>query len=156
MSVAEGFVTELQQTQKFFKTATSIFEEGDSGFAPTPEMYTVAAHVEHVAGTIDWFLEGAFGSGWDMDFEKHIAEAKAATSLSAAREHLERAFANAVNVIGAASKEDLFAEIPNDTIMGGAPRAAVVTGITDHTAHHRGALTVYARLLGKEAPMAYA
>ena len=39
--------------------------------------------------------------------------------------------------------------------MKGAPRAAVVGPIVDHTAHHRGALTVYARLLGKVAPMPY-
>ena len=30
--------------------------------------------------------------------------------------------------------------------MGGAPRFAIAGAITDHTAHHRGALTVYARL----------
>ena len=40
--------------------------------------------------------------------------------------------------------------------MGGVPRAAILSGITDHTAHHRGALTVYARLLGKTPPMPYA
>ena len=34
--------------------------------------------------------------------------------------------------------------------------AAVINGITDHSAHHRGALAVYARLLGKEPAMPYA
>jgi uncharacterized damage-inducible protein DinB len=41
-------------------------------------------------------------------------------------------------------------------IMTGAPKMAVVGAIGDHTAHHRGALAVYARLLGKEPKMPYA
>ena len=41
-------------------------------------------------------------------------------------------------------------------IMTGAPKMSVVGGIVDHTAHHRGALAVYARLLGKEPKMPYA
>jgi uncharacterized damage-inducible protein DinB len=39
--------------------------------------------------------------------------------------------------------------------MGGLPRHSVVSALMDHTAHHRGALTVYARLLGKVSPMPY-
>jgi uncharacterized damage-inducible protein DinB len=40
-------------------------------------------------------------------------------------------------------------------IMGGAPRAAIFSGMADHTAHHRGALAVYARLTGKTPEMPY-
>jgi uncharacterized damage-inducible protein DinB len=40
--------------------------------------------------------------------------------------------------------------------MGGVPRMAIFGAITDHTAHHRGALTVYARLAGAVPPMPYA
>ena len=40
-------------------------------------------------------------------------------------------------------------------IMGGAPRMAVISAITDHTAHHRGALTVYARMNTIVPPMPY-
>jgi hypothetical protein len=40
--------------------------------------------------------------------------------------------------------------------MGGAPRASIIDGLTDHTAHHRGSLAVYARLRGKTPPMPYA
>ena len=32
---------------------------------------------------------------------------------------------------------------------------AIFSGITDHTAHHRGALTVYARVQGIVPPMPY-
>jgi uncharacterized damage-inducible protein DinB len=104
---------------------------------------------------VDWFVEGAFGEGWNMDFDAELAKAKAVTSLADAKEHLEEAFANIIDVIGSASDEELCAPIPDKQIMEGAPRCSIVSGIMDHTAHHRGALTVYARLLGKEPPMPY-
>jgi uncharacterized damage-inducible protein DinB len=39
--------------------------------------------------------------------------------------------------------------------MGGLSRMAIFSAITDHTAHHRGALTVYARLNKLVPPMPY-
>ncbi len=39
--------------------------------------------------------------------------------------------------------------------MRGVSRTAIVVPIVDHTAHHRGALTVYVRLLGKVPKMMY-
>jgi len=40
-------------------------------------------------------------------------------------------------------------------IMKGAPKMSIVYALADHTAHHRGALSVYARLLGKKPQMPY-
>ena len=156
MSMAQGFTQELQMTLKFFNTTISVFEESDSGYAAQPAMFTVAGQVAHTAATVDWFVEGAFGKGWDMNFDAHLAETNAVARLSDAKEQLEKAFANVVELIGAAPDEDLCAPIPDKQIMEGAPRCAIVSAITDHTAHHRGALSVYARLLGKEPPMPYA
>ena len=155
MAVSEGLVKELESTLKFFKTTLSVFEPVDSGFAPFPELYTVAGHVAHTASSVDWFIEGAFGDGWDMDFEADIARAKAVTSFQEAVESLDHSFANATEVVGASSDQVLFESIPDTRIMGGAPRMAVVSGIVDHTAHHRGSLAVYARLIGKVPPMPY-
>lgn len=156
MPAAPALVAELRSTRKFFHTTISCFEPADAGFAPQPELYTVAGHIAHAADSVDWFIEGAFGKGWDMDFDGLIAKAKAVTSLEEARAWLDRAFDQAITVVSGASDEVLFAPIPNDTIMDGAPRVAVVSAIVDHTAHHRGALAVYARLLGKVPPMPYA
>ena len=155
MSAADGFVQELGMTLKFFKATLSVFDEADAGYAPKPELYTVAGHVAHVADTAEWFVEGAFGKGWDMEFEKLIAHAKAVTSLKEATDWLDRAFANVTKVVGAASDQELFEPIADKRIMEGAPRCAIVSALTDHTAHHRGALSVYARLIGKEPPMPY-
>lgn len=155
MSIGNSLVIELETTLRFFKASTSIFTEEDSGYRPQPELMTVSSQVAHVADSVDWFIEGAFGKGWDMDFEGLMAKVNDVTSLNEAVEWLERAFEAAKKVVGEASDEVLTATIPNPEIMPGAPRLAVISGIVDHTAHHRGALTVYARLMGKVCPMPY-
>jgi len=156
MSAGSGLAIALENSLKYLRTTLTSFGEDDSGFAPRPEMFTVAAHVAHVADTVDWFVEGAFGAGWDMDFEGHNRRAREVGSLDAAIGALERAYASAIDTVRAASDEELFTPISDERIMGGAPRSAIVSGITDHSAHHRGALSVYARLLGREPAMPYA
>lgn len=155
MPTAATLVSQLETSCKYFKTTLSAFSEDDSGFAPGPELFTVAAQVAHAADSVDWFVEGAFGKGWNMDFEAHEAAARAVASLAEATEWLDRAYAAAVSAVESASAADLAAPIPDARIMGGAPRAAVVNAVVDHTAHHRGSLAVYARLLKKAPPMPY-
>lgn len=155
--IAASMTKGLERTQEFFNRSTSVLEEADSGFAPEAHTYTVAQQVAHTAQTIEWFLDGTFGDkGWDLDFATHDAEARAVTSLTEARARLAAAFERAVREIGGKSDEELNAPFPaDDPIMPGAPRLAIVSAIVDHTAHHRGALTVYARLLGKQPAMPY-
>jgi len=119
-------------------------------------MMTAAQQVAHAAQTVDWFIEGAFRpEGFSQDWEGQAKVVATHTSLSAARAWFERAIANAKAVIGAKSDADLMAPLPSGPIMGGLPRMAIISSITDHTAHHRGALTVYARLNGVVPPMPY-
>ena len=40
-------------------------------------------------------------------------------------------------------------------ILGARPRYELIEALVDHSAHHRGALTVYARLAGKVPEMPY-
>lgn len=155
MPTSSTLVSQLQTSRKYFKTGLSAFSEDDSGFAPGPEFFTVAAQVAHAADSVDWFVEGAFGKGWNMDFEGHLAKARAVTSLAEAAAWFDRAYDAAVSAVESASADDLAAAIPDERIMKGAPRAAVVNAIVDHTAHHRGSLAVYARLLKKDPPMPY-
>jgi len=155
MSLAADLAIQLETSHKYFRSTISIFEEEDAGFAPQPELYTVAGHIAHAADSVEWFVEGAFGKGWNMDFEGLIAAARAVETLEEAIAWLDRAFEKAIATFEAASDEDLAAPIPDDRIMPGASRSAIVVPLVDHTAHHRGALTVYARLLGKVSPMPY-
>ncbi len=148
---------ELTHVKDRFDRSTACFTEEDSGFAPQEGLMTVAQHVAHVAQTYDWFIEGAFRpEGFDMDFAKLGEELAKVTSLAAAREWLDRSTASAVEAIGGKTAEELATPLPEGPIMGGAPRAVIIEAIGDHTAHHRGALTVYARLCGREPAMPYA
>ena len=77
------------------------------------------------------------------------------TSLAAAREMLEKAYANAIHFLRSRSPEALALPLPPGPVMGGQPISDIVWAMVEHTAHHRGALTVYSRQLGKVPAMPY-
>ena len=152
----DGLITELQITRRFFLNSISCLQEEDSTYAPKEEMFTVAQHVEHVAQTVDWFVDGAFGAdGFDLNFDQLTAKTKTQKSLKQALESFERAINRVVQTIRDASEADLITPLPDGPIMAGVPKLGIVSAISDHTAHHRGALTVYSRLLGKVPQMPY-
>jgi uncharacterized damage-inducible protein DinB len=156
MSLAQSALVQLASAHDYFSRSTRTLSESHSTFAPSPGTMTVAQQVAHAAHTIDWFIEGAFRpEGFDTDFEKHAREVNAFTSLAAARAWFDKAFESARALVATKSDADLMALLPAGAIMGGAPRIAIFSAITDHTAHHRGALTVYARLQGLVPPMPY-
>ncbi len=156
MSEPNPNVSKLESAKTAFVKSTSLLAEVDSGYTPQEGLFTAAQQVAHVAQTVDWFIEGAFEreGGCSSDFESAERAVREVESLGKAREWLDRAFAKAVKVIATKTEEDLAVPF-GDEIMGDLPKGALVGGIVDHTAHHRGALTVYARLLGKTPPMPY-
>lgn len=152
----ESLIAELKSTKEFFDRSTRCLTEEDSAFAPTEGTWTVAQHVAHVAQTVDWFAEGVFRpEGFDMDFEKLTQDILKVRSLQAARDWLDAAFARAADKVGAQSAEALAQPLPPNPILGEIPRWLFFSAIIDHTAHHRGALTIYARLLGRVPAMPY-
>ena len=153
---SQSLVNQLRAGVQFFNKSTEWLAEEDEGFVPIEGMFTACQQVAHVAQTIDWFVAGAFGAGWDMDFAGHEASVREVTRLADARDWLERAVENAVGVLESTAPEKLAEPFPEDGILAGSPRGSVVGGIVEHTSHHRGALTVYARLRGKTAAMPYA
>lgn len=156
MALAQQALVEIDAAHEYFNRSTRNLTEAHSTFAPAPGMMTVAQQVAHAAHTIDWFIEGAFRpEGFDTDFEAHAKVVAGYTSLAAARRWFEKAVADAKAAIGGKSDAELTAALPPGPIMGGAPRMAIFGAITDHTAHHRGALTVYARMQGIVPPMPY-
>ena len=151
----ENLHGQINSMKEFFDRSTRVLEEADSGFAPKDGMFTVAQQVAHSAQTVDWFIQGAFApGGFNMDFEGLDKAVRATTSLAAARAWLDRACKAATNAINAHSEADWQTALP-EGIMGGRPRLTIFGALTDHSAHHRGALTVYTRLLGKVPPMPY-
>jgi uncharacterized damage-inducible protein DinB len=140
-----------------FDRSTACLDEADAAFAPREGMYTVAQHVAHAAQTIDWFVEGAFRpEGFRRDFRELDAEVRAVASLADARAWFARAVDAAAALLATKTPADMAAPIADGPVLGGAPRSAILAAMGDHTAHHRGALTVYARLRGKTPAMPYA
>ena len=151
-----SFANQLLASKEFFERSTRVLDEADSGFRPKEDMMTVAQQVAHAAQTLDWFIEGASRpEGFDLDFASHAAALERVTSLAAARKTLETAYTNAIHFLRSRSPEDLAKPLPAGPVMGGQPITDIVWAMVEHTAHHRGALTVYSRQLGKVPPMPY-
>lgn len=149
-------INQLNATKEFFGRATRCLTEEHAAFTPAEGMFTTAQQVAHVAQTIDWFLEGASRpEGFNMDFEAHITALQDVKSLAAARKWLDESFAKAAEWVNAQSEADLLSPLPDGPVMGGVPRFAIIPSIEEHTAHHRGALSVYARLQGLVPAMPY-
>jgi uncharacterized damage-inducible protein DinB len=146
---------QLNSIRDYFNRSTRALAEEHSNFAPKEGMYTVAGQVAHVAQAIQWFFDSAFAASWDTDFERMDKEVRGLTSLSKAREWFERAINRASEVAESHTAEEWAALFPPNPIMGETPRFVILEAVLDHTAHHRGALTVYQRLLGIVPLMPY-
>ncbi len=154
---ANSYAAPIRQALQFLSRTCSVLREEDSEYAPTPGQFTTAQHVAHVARTIDWFMEGGFRpEGFDLDFARHQAQVREVQSLAAAFAWLARSVDEAATLLEDKTQEEMMAPIAEGPVLGGEPRAAVIAAIAEHTAHHRGALAVYARLLGHAPPMPYA
>ena len=152
----DTLIRQMKSAKEFFDRSTRCLKEEHSSFKPTDGSMTVAQQVAHVGQTVEWFLDGAFDpKGLDEGFEEHMKPVMATTSLKDARAWVDRAFARLEKETRDHTIEEWFVPFPEKTIMGGAPRMAIFGGIDDHTAHHRGALTVYSRLLGLVPAMPY-
>ncbi len=153
--IRENLKETLRSMREYFNRSTRPLGEEHSGFAPKEGLYTVAGHVAHAAQTVEWFFDAAFAKSWNMDFEGMDKEVRGVTSLSKARAWFDRAVEKALKETDGHSEEEWASLFPPNPIMGEAPRFSILGAVTDHTAHHRGALTVYQRLLGLKPPMPY-
>lgn len=152
----QTLINQLRASKTFLDKSTEALTEEDSGIVPAEGMMSAAQQMAHIAQTVDWFIDGVFGeTGFDMNFEESAKAIMAVTSLNAAREWCAKSYDAAVAAIEAKSEEELAELMPPDSIMGNAPKGTVLGGIVEHTAHHRGALTVYTRIAGKTPAMPY-
>ena len=151
----QELINQVLASKTFLDKSTDVLTEEDSGITPVEGMMTAAQQIAHCAQTADWFLEGVFGKGFDMNFEESAKAIQAVTSLEAARTWFQKSYDNVINTVGAKSEEELAELTPEGSVMGATPKVLVLGGIPEHTAHHRGALTVYTRLAGKVPSMPY-
>jgi uncharacterized damage-inducible protein DinB len=157
MSLAQQAQADLEMARERFNRSIKSLTEAESTFQPAAGMMTAAQQVAHVAHTIDWFIPRAFSpDGFSTPFEALAEPVRTCGSLAAATAWFNRAIDAAKQTIASKSDADLLAPLPAGRIMGGAPRLQVVRGMIEHAAHHRGALTVYARVAGLVPGSAYA
>jgi uncharacterized damage-inducible protein DinB len=156
LMIKQALHGQLAAMKEYFDRSTRSLDESDSSFSPVEGQFTVAQQVAHAAQTINWFIDGAFAeAGFSLDFENMEKEVRAVSSLASARAYFAKAAKSASAAIDAHGDLEWMEPLPDGPIMGGQPRMAIFGALTDHTAHHRGALTVYARLKGKVPPMPY-
>lgn len=154
--IKAGMLKQLNVCFEFFKNTTACFTEEDSGFVYAEGAMTVAAQVAHVAHTLDWFIEGAGSeSGFAMNFEEMMKKAGDCQSFTEAMREYAAAHERALKWVESGEEFDFLTPLPEGPILGGEPKFIVVGAYADHTAHHRGALAVCARLLGKTPRMPY-
>ncbi|MDA8018007.1 MAG: DinB family protein [Thermoanaerobaculia bacterium] len=144
----------LGHSHRFFRRSTCVLSDEHADFAPQEGLLTVKEHVAHVAHTVDWFLDALESGEYDMEFERHAEEISAVESLTAAFDWVDRAFDRAGRYLANRTAEELAQLQPENPIMNG-PKGSVFAAVIEHTAHHRGALTVYSRLQGLVPPMPY-
>ena len=151
------YAESLRNAKKYFEKTLSAFTAADETYAPKPGMFTVAQQVAEAANAIGWFVDGAFSpSGFKTNFEDMQKEVRSFSTLAAAQAFWERQFADAIATIEATPAAEFEKPIAGEKwLMGGLPRIVMFEGIADHTAHHRGSLAVYARLLERTPPMPY-
>jgi uncharacterized damage-inducible protein DinB len=155
MSIKTEALSQIDFIRKTFDRTTSVLEEKDAAFRATPENATIAYHIAHVAQTIDWFREGGFGDHWRMDFEVMGAEAARVQTLAEGRRWLADAWDRLRATVADLPEAKLEETMGDNPILPNRRRYHTLEGLVDHCAHHRGALAVYARLLGKVPPMPY-
>ena len=135
----EGIIANLQTQKNFFMNTIDCLDEDDSNFKPAdvitgPGNIFVATAKKMVYGEVNIDMiagPSEIGVLADRGKEKTIEKFQSCTE--------------------AELMEPIKAEI-----MNGDPKMVIIYSLADHTAHHRGALAVYARLLGKTPKMPYA
>ncbi len=174
----------IRAHKQFFRRTLQAFEEQDAAFQPRPEMLSVAGHIHHVIAGLELFLAGVFpamerfqgrewrsrrgeGQTWlglgpgftSMEWTKVSnedlsgadgGEAPLAFALRAFEETMDLA----AELYGQLSRQELLMMLPENPIQLRTPQEALEI-MLDHTAHHRGALAQYARLLDREPKIPY-
>ena len=155
----EILVQQLKSCKEYLDRSTRELTEEDASFTPTEGEFTVAQQIAHIGLSVDWLVEGGFGAGFTLNEEGKIpghAEIIAnIQTLAGARSLCAQSFSNAIQVIGSKSPQQVLELMPDNPVVGVAPRMVIVNVIEEHTAHHRGSLSVYTRMRGKVPPMPY-
>lgn len=154
MDIKTAIMT-YQYSLRYLLAIVDDFEEKDADFKPAEGAMTVVQQIRHTAVTVDWFWEGAFGKGFNEDFEAFEREVQKPSTLHEAIGFLKEVHQQCIDALGTIKDEELSQPMAPNNIMGELPKKAVISGTADHSAHHRGSLAVYLRLTGKTPKIIY-
>lgn len=166
-----------------FRRTMECFQESDSTWRPVEGALTVADQVLHVINSNEYVLSGLFGpfdgmgpaSRWERgfadmswtnyansgEFDQYLPTGpelrEARGSLSLALSLFDRHMDALAEKLAALTEEELNGSPLENPLfpVEGMTNADLLDSLFDHTAHHRGALSSYARLLGYDPRLPY-
>lgn len=174
-SPLELAVIQIQKQKEWFNRVISCFSEEDAAFRPREGMLSVAGQINHVTNGLEIFLagvilefdrlksrtwssrrRGAVWPSWDMEWSKNSNSDPVQTdeSLAGAVQAFNETIDMVAEVFAGLSEQELIKPLAPNPMRVLTPQR-IVNGICDHSAHHRGALSQYARLLGKDPKLPY-
>jgi uncharacterized damage-inducible protein DinB len=147
----------IKTERHYLQNILKDFRPEHGHFKPTEEMRTVGQQIKHITLTTKFYYETVFGSGFTMSFQEYKEEMKKLIGLEDAIKDLDEIHNKAVSLVEDKTEEEMKAPLPsNNPMLGEGTLENVIIRNIDHTAHHRGALTVYLRLLGIKPEIIYA
>lgn len=173
----------LQRHKGFFHRTVSCFEEKDATFRPRDNMLSVAGQIMHVTAAIELTLSGLIHNierfkdmkpvsrrgptatwialdygftslNWANESNKEIPEFVERPTLAASLRAFDETIDMATEMFGGLTPQELMQPLPKTPMPMQNP-IQILEMLIDHTAHHRGALAQYARLLGYEPKFPY-
>ncbi len=126
-------------------------------FRPVEEILTASQQIKHIALTTRWFYSKALGTGFDFSsFDEYLEGMQKPIELMEAVRMLNETYDESVPAFEKMTEAQLGAVVKDDPMLGTFLISDLIYYNNEHTAHHRGALSVYLRLLGITPTMVYA
>ena len=138
----------VRQESGFFINILKMFLPEHAGYKPADELWTVTAHINHIADTVCWAREGLFGAGFEAAAKLMQDQTDHPNSLDQAMDRLKHTYNEWITFLESKSTEELDTLLPANPLFGIKPKWHTIYECAEHTAHHRGALCVYLRILG--------
>lgn len=159
MRIAELFLSELDREHGRSKRALAQVPEGRHDWKPHEKSMTFGYLAEIVAGIHSWVAMAINQDELDLEPPGGPKYKPEPLFTSAALlERLEKATADARTALQNASDERLMQPwrlLVAGKVVQEMPRHIIIRDILNHSAHHRGQMTVYLRLLGATVPALY-
>jgi len=155
MSLAEAFAAELKEESTRTRSLLELIPDDHFDWRPHPKSMTVGALGSHLAEILTWMGPTLDQEELALDGYKSVPRKNREEILAAFEGHL----ATGLKVLQGRS-DDHLAQVwrlkAGGKVLIAMPRSAVIRFmVLNHTAHHRGQLTVYLRMKDIPLPAIY-